>query len=185
MKRKMISIVATLILLSTWYPFSGIIGAGDENNPEIIDGTGDTPFPFSDIHSAWFFENEVEPNYLYISLKFQSLWWKWRVERTVYWEFEGVSYTSYHKVWTIRNEDWLLIADDSFNDVTGIYDLETGVLTWKIPKSMIGDPQPGDLLTKLHAFGGFEPSYLIGGGLVLFRDDAPDTGFGSDYQIQY
>ncbi len=66
-------------------------------------------------------------------------------------------------------------------------DREKGIITWRIPKSGIGDPQPGDTLTKLCVF----TAQRFGGSLIpfgpFFRDlcDTTDPRESKDYIIQY
>jgi hypothetical protein len=82
MKRKIIGIFICVLLIGTILPLTAI--AGDEENPEIEDGRNDITGPFSsfippvffediDIISAWFFENDDQPEYLSVSLKVSKL----------------------------------------------------------------------------------------------------------------
>jgi hypothetical protein len=155
---------------------------GDET---ITDSGGDTIFKYCDILSVQFHETAADPNYLFITIQFQDLRWRWRVERTVGWSFDDTSYFVYHKVWTLGFEWSRLYTADSYSAAEFTYDSLSGQIIWKIPKESIGNPAPGNILYHTHAFAGFEPSYLIGGGLVLFEDVAPDTGYGNTYIIQY
>jgi hypothetical protein len=83
----------------------------------------------------------------------------------------------------------------------GAYDKSTGIITWKIPKEIIGNPGPGDVLTKTNSTG-FQRFGLLGRigfsrpiiDLLTKRvfgnslwDNAPDNPdeYGLDYIIQY
>ena len=155
------------------------------DNTTVNDTEGDTFFRYCDILYVQFYEVAQEPDYLYIKIQFQDLRWRWRIERTVGWTFNDVNYFVYHKVWALGFEQGNVYTDDSYSSVEFSYDPLNGHIIWKIPKDFIGNPIPGDALSHTQAFAGFEPSYLIGGGLVLFADYAPDNGYGSDYIIQY
>ena len=182
MKRKIVNVLIC-IFLATPILIPCIASSTDE--PEIVDDDGDTIFPYSDILSVKFYEYEDEEEYLFIEIIFKDLRWKWRVERTVGWSIKGIDYTVYHKVWNMGNVHNAIYSNGVYNNVEGDYDVINGTIIWKIPKTLIGNPEPGDIIIDTWAFGGFEPSYLIGGGFVLFADYAPNKGYGNNYVIQY
>ena len=186
MKKKIVGIFVCMLLVATSLPITGTVIAGDEEDPEIEDEDGDTSFfIFTDILSAWFLENPDEPDYLYTSMKFKNLIWNWRIERGVGWKYDGESYYSYYRSGYYPRENWKIVSQTDDNDVAGSYNLITGIITWKIPKSRIGNPKPGDVLTKTWAFGGVEPIKIMGASFVLFGDYAPDDGYGREYIIKY
>lgn len=167
------------------FVMTSIDSAYINTDPEIEDAEGDTIFPYCDILTVEFYENEQENQYLFIKMDFKDLRWKWRIERTVGWTYNNVEYYVYHKVWNIGNVQSALYSEGIYNDIECEYDVYSGSILWKIDKTLLGNPNPGDILYNTNGFGGFEPSYLIGGGFVLFADFAPDSGYGNNYVIQY
>ena len=59
----------------------------------------------------------------------------------------------------------------------GLFDIDTDIITWKILKSNIGNPQKGDILTNTEASAtpGFPMSFLYFFLGNDYRDFAPDT----------
>jgi hypothetical protein len=66
MRKKIIGLFVCMLLITTILPITAM--AGDENDPEISDTTGDARMNV-DIQKAWFFEDPATPEYLYITLK--------------------------------------------------------------------------------------------------------------------
>src|SRR5512136_2939638 len=94
MKKKIIGLFVCMLLVTTLLPITAM--AGDENDPEITDNLKDQfgalvehpnrirtrialvllqldSFDFMDIDSAWFYEKEQEPDFLYTTLKLKDL----------------------------------------------------------------------------------------------------------------
>jgi hypothetical protein len=153
-------------------------------------------FDFMDITSAWFYENPDKPDYLYTAIKLKNL--DFINQRTIYamhWEFEGKNYAVGTHI--ISNGEILgFFAGETFgifnknrygpyHDANGSFDLENDIVFFEIQKNFIGDPEPGDILTKTDAWTGlrfiFEPLTIPLGGEVA-KDWA---GYGRDYIIQY
>ena len=83
----------------------------------------------------------------------------------------------------------------------GTYDKSTGIITWKIPKDIIGNPEPNDILTKTwsNAFQRYGILGLMGFsrpiiGMFFLKffnnslwDFAPNNSdeYGLNYIIQY
>jgi len=153
-------------------------------------------FDFMDITSAWFYENPDKPDYLYTAIKLKNL--DFINQRTIYamhWEFEGKNYAVGTHI--ISNGEILgFFAGETFgifnknrygpyHDANGSFDLENDIVFFEIQKNVIGDPEPGDILTKTDAWTGlrfiFEPLTIPLGGEVA-KDWA---GYGRDYIIQY
>jgi hypothetical protein len=65
MKKKIVGIFICTLLITTILPITGTILAGDEEDPEIVDEPDDDVFDYLDIISAWFYEKEEEPDYLF------------------------------------------------------------------------------------------------------------------------
>ena len=71
MKIKLLSIFVCTLLFTI--PFSITVLAGSEEDPEIVDETDENVMKYLDIISAWFFEEENQPDYLFISLKLKEI----------------------------------------------------------------------------------------------------------------
>jgi len=210
MRRKIVGIFVCMLLTTTILPMTAI--AGDEEHPEIKDTRGDA-FGNIDINSTWFSEKTEEPNYLFICMKINQPNQN-KIQQTfaVGWEYNGIEYgcSLYISLHIIGWEGWA--AGEYINSAPGggpnyhsidkgTYDKSTGIITWKIPKEIIGNPGPSDVLTKTQstAFQRFGFLGLIGFSrpiidLIAKRvfgnslwDYAPDntSEYGLDYIIQY
>jgi hypothetical protein len=171
--------------------------AGDEENPEITDIIGDSDLIFLDIESVWFYEEKEYPDFLYISMKITELKNDYSAIFSVRWTYNDVVY--------ITGLDTFYFRDNIFRgglrqratywqwkdmpECFGLFDMETDIITWKLLKSNIGNPQKGDILTNTEASAvpGFPISffYFISGR--DYRDFAPDSSndYGDDYVIIY
>jgi hypothetical protein len=210
MRRKIVGILVCILLITTILPMTVI--AGDEEHPEIKDTAGDA-FGNIDINSVWFWEKTEEPNYLFICMKINQPNQN-KIQQTfgIEWKFNGIIYACslYIGLHIIGWEGWA--AGEYINNAPGggpnyqsidkgTYDKSTGIITWKIPKEIIGNPSPGDVLTKTNstAFQRFGFLGLIGFSRPMIEvfaeivfgnslwDDAPDntSEYGLDYIIQY
>lgn len=199
-----------MLLITTLLPITAV--AGDEEHPEITDPIGDA-FENIDITSAWFSEKSEEPNYLFVCIKINNPHLN-KIQQTfaVLWEYNGIQYACGHFIlinslgfvnWDAGEYD-NSASHGGTNYMTidkGTYDKSTGIMTFKIPKEIIGDPNPGDTLTKTHSTAFQRPGFL---GLIGFSrpmievfvelvfknslwDVAPDHAdeYGLDYIIQY
>jgi hypothetical protein len=158
------------------------------NNYEIEDHSDDTIFSSTDIIYVNFYEKSHDPTYLFIEMKFKELKYIWRIERTVGWLYNETEYYSCFQIWNLNQPLWQLFSINTkpeLNYIGGSIDQNRGIIEFKISKSMIGNPKQGENLKNTWALSGFEPSQLIGGGLVLFKDSAPNQGFGKNYQITF
>jgi hypothetical protein len=180
--------------------------AGNEENPEITDRLGDA-FGYIDVVSVWFFEKEETPEFLFVSMKINEPS-KIVPQQTfeIFWTHNNIEYSCGLGV-GFRFDDWKHFDLEIYNDnkveiieVNGTYDLDTGIITCEIPKSIIGNPKTGDVLTDTwsNAFRrlgftgriGFTRNVLDVIILLVFGnnmwDYAPDRGeHGLDYVIQY
>lgn len=173
--------------------------AGDEENPEIVDEEGDAR-DYLDILSAWFFEKSSEPDYLYTAIEIKDLTQaKLGQLYSIHWTYNRVVYVSGLDVYGLFDLkiwkagvyghgyawEWKRIPV-----CQGDYDKETGVITWKIPKSNIGNPEPGDVLTETCAYSaqfGISPALSILTMFKGFRDWTHEYGenYGKDYVVEY
>jgi len=193
--KKIIGIFVCMLLITIILPIA--VNAGDETNPEIIDDVGDTPLSLLDIQSAWFYENEDEPDYLFLTMKILFLKENYNAVFSIRWSYNGNDYAAGVNTYSLRESifrcglpkrasywQW-----NRMPKCEGILEIEKGMITWKIPKSSIGDPQQGDILTstKANAVPGFPISFLYFILQFDYRDFAPDNygEYGLDYIIQY
>ena len=203
MKKKILGLFVCMLLVTTILPIT--VMAGDEQHPEIRDNAGDA-FGYIDINSVWFFENKETPEFLYVSEKING-------------PREYVPQQTFAVIWTYKNIEYACVLGAGFSvnrwlnfdvtigphdneiiNVNGTYNFETGIITWKIPKSIIGNPQTGDVLTgtwsnafrRLGFIGriGFTRNildmiifFVFGNNMWDYAPDAP--GYGLDYIIQY
>ena len=170
--------------------------AGDEENPEIEDDIGDTDLSFLDIEAAWFFEQEENPEYLCITMKFQDIKETFPAVFAVKWSYNDVVYvagltTYFFKPQDIRSGLYQRGTSRQWKSMPtceGVVDHTKNTFTWTIPKSNIGNPQQGERLTqtKCSAVASF-PISIIDLFMDL-RDFAPNNytdEHGKDYILQY
>jgi hypothetical protein len=184
---------------------TGTVSAGDEENPEIEDNGRDIFGSFSflpqflfrhiDIESAWFYEENTETDYLYTSLKVTNLRYGFiRAIYSIHWEYNGEHYISgLHTHTNGIFEVYLAGSNNDFVEVEGTFNEDTNIITWKIPKTNIGNPKQGDVLTSTYAWTALrlvnqELNDKISDG-ELVKDAAPfiqsEYEYGKDYTIQY
>lgn len=215
MKKEISGILVCMLVITTLLPITGAtviyagnksvkplvetIAASDGDDPEITDEEGDTLFDYVDILWASFYENPDEPEYLYAALKISNLKDKIGCVYAIHWYFDGVHYdTAFRNGVLIPRNDYdhwscnyyerrpIDTWNESLN--SGSFDLETSIITWKVHKSCIGNPQPGDVLTHAYVFTAQRISKL---GLIpfgkLFRYFGDGTSYldSKDYIIQY
>ncbi len=195
--KKIVSIFICTLLITIILPM--VVTAGDETNPEIVDEVGDTPLSLLDIHSAWFYELEEEPSFLFITIRLLNLLENYNAVFSIRWQYNGEVYAA--GVNTFMFKDTIFRCGlpkratywqwNRMPKCDGIFIPDEGVpfIIWKIPKISIGDPQPGDVLTntKANAVPGFPISFLYFMLQFDYRDFAPDNydEYGLDYVIQY
>ena len=159
MRQKIISFLISLLFILTIFSINGF--AGSEEDPEIIDETNDEVLDHLDIISAWFYELEEEPDYLFIALKLKEINTKKSVQfLTVSWFYNDIQYISGMKIgYKISSIEyvagnargWWFWFQLDIKEISGEYDENTGIITFKIPKNIIGNPISGDVLTKTKA----------------------------------
>jgi len=195
MKGKIIAIFCISLMLAAVFQLT--VTAGDEENPEIEDGQDDITGPFSslipaalfediDIISAWFFENSNQPDYLSVSLKVSKL--KRCLFPTLYmvnWTCGGVKYTLTYGIIGLGFLSTAMISTSATEFSTTIYssfDTNQNIITFIVPKEMIGNPRQGAALTNTEALG-IQALPIV--TIIGWEDRAPNDGFGNDYTIQY
>ncbi len=202
MKKIIKTIIICTLLIIPLAQFSNTVFAGDENNPEITDEEQDMfgpwtkttedqeTYSFLDIVSAWFSEKQNEPDYLLLYLKVKDLaFTELNSIYSMHWHYKDVWYgvgvhtesNGNFQAFFAGNED-----KHKWEQVTGEFDLEKNIVFFKVPKLLVGNPKPGDVLTKTEAWSALrlkmELLTLVFGDGELVKDWA---GYGKDYTILY
>jgi hypothetical protein len=220
MKKKIIGIFVCTLLITTILPITAM--AGDENDPEIRDNLNDqfgalidhptrirthlaltllqmNTFDFIDINCSWFYESALEPTYLYTAVKLKDL--SITTQRTVYsvhWTYNGKPYCVWSHLYKNGQKCISFTGVDrrlnnQWYNAEVTYDYNRSIITFKIDKKYIGDPQPGDLFTKTYAWTALRLNVqvftLLFSSGELVKDAAPliqnASDYGRDYVIQY
>ena len=211
MRRKSKKSIVYIIILLLTFQITGLVFAG-EDDPQIEDDAGDA-FGFLDIDSVWFEEDVENPDFLFVSMKINEPS-KHRLQQTfaVLWTFDNNQYACGLHLSFIFGPLETYSAGEYDNsapsggplyiDCEGSYSLDNGIITWKIDKDNIGNPQPGEILTKTwsNAFKrigllgriGLTRTYIdtiilniFGKSLWDYAPNNPGSEYGSDYVIQY
>ena len=169
MKKLIVIQICIMLIITTIISITGIVTAGSEEDPEIIDETDSNVVNYLDVISAWFFEREEEPDYLYTALKIKKISpYHPKQHLTVHWEYNGIPCASgmhigYGNPWFDFSAGYGhgLWFKEHYQEITGEYDEETGIIICKIPKNIINDPQKGDVLENTYA-SAFERFGFIG-----------------------
>ena len=207
MRKKIISILISILFIFTIFSIN--VFAGNIDDPEITDNEGDA-FGYIDIDSVWFYEDENNPDILYISMKINNpVLWHFQQTFAVFWEYNDIKYfCSLHLGFDI-GENWTKYSvgrhpindyyDEFHRNITGTYSISDGIINWEIPKKFIRNPEKNDILTNTWS-NAFRRLGIIGRAgftryildALIFRifgnsmwDYAPDSGYGEDYIIQY
>ena len=194
------------MLNSTFFIYSA--SAGDEQDPEILDEEDTDVFEYLDVISAWFFEKEEEPDYLFTAIKLKHISpYHLKQHLTIHWDYNGIPHASglhigYGNPWFSYSGGWGhgFWFQEHYVEVEGENDPDTGIAICRIPKSVINNPQKGDVLENTYAltFERFGFIGRLGFGRPLIRsiiykialkdvcDYAPEsTDYGRDYVIKY
>jgi hypothetical protein len=195
-----------MLLITTIFPLTFSVLAGSEEDPEITDELEDDVFDYLNIISAWFYEKAEEPEYLYTALKIKEINpYHLKQHLTVHWDHNGIPCASGLHIG--YGQPWFSFAagyghgfwfQEHYQFIEGDYDKQTGIITCKIPKNIINNPQKGDILTNTKAltfqrFGfigrlGFDRFFVSGLVTIIFGKTPWDGGpydYGRDYIIQY
>ena len=145
---------------------------------------------FLDIKSAWLSEISTEPDYLYASIEFVDLTLRqWHTIYSFCWEYNGkICVANVHLGLQGDASDFYASYGEHTEKVPdGILDLENDIVTIVVPKTLVGDPKPGDVLTKPYVLSGMRPfqkdHYVL---MFLLGEIGKDyAGIGNDYSVQY
>ena len=206
MRNKIISIVIIMLLLLG--SFSMIVSAGSEEDPEVKDRKLDVLFlgiiPFfpqmnyknADFESVWFYEQESNPDYLYVCMKIRDLYASSDQYDYIYvvdWTYNDVRYgASIHLLPTGLTSYLSGSLNEEGNDYIshvvcdGMFDDQNDIITWIIPKGEIGNP------LKFSKISNIIPSthvrFPLDSGKVkfdLFKDLPWNALLSKDYTIKY
>jgi len=204
MKKYGIIVICSLFLIST---IGQVVYAGDELDPEIDDPESDVllfglmPAPFVnhfmkhiDILSGWFHEDVNNPDTIYTTLKFRDYKpCKLLVIYAIFWYYNDSSYAAFAMM--ARGKDYLIgvqINDTNLIEIDDMYTINqnNNTITFAIPKELIGNPQPGEMLENPFGLAAIRfVSDSLANLLIRFVSSnilfADLTFNGMDYQIQY
>ena len=196
MRKTLVGVCIGVVLLVAISPLASI---ALYDYHEITDEEGDTRFNYVDMIWGSFYEKRSQPKYLFVELKIADLKDKIGTVYAMHWYYNDVHYdVAFHngimippqefKHWSCHyyNERGKPIDtwDDTYN--RGSFDIATGIITWKIIKNCVGNPQPRDRLTTPYSFSAQRISKL---GLIpfwfIFGSFADGTDYGTDYTVQF
>jgi hypothetical protein len=206
MRKKIIGLVVCVLMITTLLPITAL--AGDPENPEVKDRTRDVklfglftlvpqfPFAYVDIVSAWIYEEENNPENLYMSLKIMDLkdtTLKYDAIYSISWIHKSIPYSAgvhifptgptalYAGQWDEQGNAYV-----DFVICDGDIDSSTDIITWIIPKTAIGNPSKGSTITDIVPVTSLRyPEDSVIPMWDLFKDLPWNALVMKDYQIQY
>ena len=204
--KKIVEIFVCMLLILT--SFSICVSAGSEEDPEIVDRMFDVKLfgliPFlpqmnfknADFESVWFYEQEDQPDTLYICMKVRELKTTSETYEFIYvvdWIYKNINYAASIRLLPQGLTSFLAGEwDEEDNDYVdyvvceGTFDDETNIITWMIPKSEIGNPVKWTKITNIIPYTDIR--FPLDSGKVkfdLFKDLAWNAKTLKDYVIQY
>jgi hypothetical protein len=194
-----------ILMLVSLSLHTGSVLAGDEKHPEIEDRTRDVRLTgyfllwpqffvkHIDIVSAWFYEDSENPDYLYASLKLRDLNGNTETLEAIYlisWTYKENTYNAGLKIHPdgIAYGGYIIDINNGerYEHCEGTLDEENNCIIWEVPKDIIGDPKPGDVLTNTFAYTDLRCTEESGLPRVdLFKDMTWNAKTTKDYTIQY
>ena len=157
MKEKIVPIFVMMLMISI--SFTIVVSAGSEEDPEIVDEEDTDVVDYLDVVSAWFYEKEEEPQYLFTALKMNEINpFYFKQHLVVHWKLNGVRCAS--GMFIGYGEPWIGFSagyghgwwfQEHYQEIEGEYYEDTGIIICKIPKSIINNPQKGDVLEDTYA----------------------------------
>jgi hypothetical protein len=204
--KKIIGILVCALFVAMLFPLGTI--AGDSDDSEVEDRIRDVKlfgifsflpqylFKHIDIVSAWFSENSDKPDYLYVSLRLRNIEEKTKMLEAIYvvpWLNNNNYFLTGVHVFPSGVEDYYIgismdensIIDDYF-ECDGTYDFENNIITWMVPKDVVGNLQPGDVLYDICPHTHLRFPYESGLPMMdLFKDLSNNAKTSNDYIIQY
>jgi hypothetical protein len=206
MRKKIIPILVSMLIIFT--TFSMTVFGGSEDDPEVEDRIGDVKifgiipffpqvnFGYADIVSAWIYEEENNPDFLYMGLKIRDLedtTDKYDAIYVIVWTFNNIEYSA--GVHIFPEGPTPLTAgsvDKEGNDYVdfvvcdGSIDSVNDIITWIIPKDAIGNPTTGLKITDIFPHTHLRNTPSSGLPLWdLFKDLSWNAKITRDYIIRY
>ena len=205
MKKIIVYFCIGMLVMITFIPMN--TSAGDVDNPEVEDRILDVKFlglinlpgqflfKYADIVSAWVNEDAAHPEYLYISMKLRDLLDKtdnleaiydvgWYINNNRYISCVHANPNGYGPFVFGKSED----GDDEYefwDFCEGSFDLENNIITWEVPKTVVGNPQIGSKITiHPHTHLRFRDDSNLP-HWDLFKDLYHNAKYIKDYTIQY
>jgi len=206
MRNKIVDIFVCMLLITTVLPITAL--AGGPENPEVVDRIRDVKlfgvitiplqmqYKYADIVAAWLHEESLTPEYLFVSLQLRDLNEKTESLEAIYdvdltWNNNRfiamlhINPEGIHPFWVGR------YLDES-NDIAqwfeceGTVDIKTNVITWLVPKEVMGNPSKGSIITSIHPLAILRFTDASGLPLMdLFKDLSWNAKTSKDYVIQY
>jgi len=98
---------------------------------------------------ASLYEKPDEPDYLCVAMKISNIEGKIGTVYAVHRHYDGIHYDiAFRNGVLIPYMDFAL----ELHHYEGRTNVETGTITWKVLKSCVGNPQPGDVITQSYVF---------------------------------
>lgn len=114
---------------------------------------------------------------------------------SVCWIYNHVPYQTVVKLHSngIYGTFYVYDSNDISHSCEGKFDTDNNIITWEVPKDIIGDPQPGEHLTTTSAYALLRQFDELSkkAGVDLFKDLTnkliahPSEKYGDDYIIKY
>jgi hypothetical protein len=156
--KRALPMMILLLLLTSPITLSGVTVSNPTEDSQITDASGDA-FGYLDIVSILFYEKEETPDFLYVQmnidnpseLKFQqtfAVFWKHKGTQYSCGLFVGFSVTE-RKKFDVGLYEFERDQQDQVR-INGSYNYETGAITWKIPKDIIGAIHNPGMFYQIH-----------------------------------
>ncbi len=199
MKTKLISFLILGLLCTVLLP-----SVTADSDPQIIDETGDVIkgtlarllFPDKiintiDVMEAWFYEESTEPDFLFIGMKISGLGPKYFHQiYTVKWDYDDVTYfASYHSMCfgNFQGAFGGKLATLNMNQesVDCEYTIAEAIISIKVPKEAIGDPQQGEILTNTYSWNALRFGKISFYNICVDYAGYLGEEYGLDYTINF
>lgn len=206
MRRKIVAIIVLMLMISA--PLFSIVSAGSEEDPEVEDRIFDVKLfgtiPFfpqmkyktADFESVWFFEEEQNPEYIYVCMKLRDLSTSSETYDFIYvvdWFYNEMEYGVVVHLLPSGLTSFLAgIKNEKGNDYVeyaecqGTFDENTKIITWIVDKEDIGNPMKWAKITNI--IPSTHIRFPLDSGKVkfdLFKDLPWNAKLTKDYTIKY
>ena len=206
MIKKVIGIFICLLFL--FYALSFVVGAGDPENPEVVDRIRDVKlfgvftipsqmeYKYADIVAAWLHEESATPDALFVSLQVRDLEEKTESLEAIYsvdwaWNNHLILVNLHINPDGIGSFDVgrsLDYNDDIEEWITcdGTVNVEQNIIIWSVPKEFIDNPPKGATIENIYPLISLRFTDASGLPLIdLFKDFSWNAKTSKGYVIQY